>query len=200
MSGKRASYHHGDLKAALIKAADSIISDHGIEGFSLREAARRAGVSPGAPAHHFGTAKGLLTEVALLGYQELGRYLAEEAADAPQSDLAVLSRAYVRYALEHPGHFRLMFRNDLVDREDPRYRAISTEALAPFAAAIAQHPRADTRGLSEQESLFAIWSTVHGMAHLVLEEKANGLFGASDAQDLSANHLPAILHKIWQRT
>jgi AcrR family transcriptional regulator len=196
MSDKRASYHHGDLRAALIKAADGIIAEQGIEGFSTREAARRAGVSPGAPAHHFGSAKGLLTEVTLLGYEELGRYLANKEAR-----LDVLSQAYIQFALDHPGHFRLMFRNDLVDRQDARYRAISTRALEPFAKAIASHRAgSEEKDLSASDRLFAIWSTVHGMAHLVLEEKANALFGASDARDLSTNHLPRLLSKLWHST
>jgi AcrR family transcriptional regulator len=194
MSSKRTSYHHGDLKAALIVAAEYIIADKGIEGFSLREAARRAGVSPGAPAHHFGTAKGLLTEVALLGYAELGRYLAKDT----QSDLAVLSAAYVRFALDHPGQFRLMFRNDLVNRDDPRYRFVSTQALQPFAvAAVGFHAAAARKDLSEPESIFAVWSAIHGMAHLVLEEKANMIFGATNSEDLSSNYLPAVLKKLW---
>lgn len=66
MALTRSTYHHGDLRAALIKAADAIIAEGGLEAFSLREAAQRAGVSPGAPAYHFGSAKGLLTEVAIL--------------------------------------------------------------------------------------------------------------------------------------
>jgi AcrR family transcriptional regulator len=62
---------------ALIEAAEGIIAEGGIEAFSLRTTAQRAGVSPGAPAHHFGSAKGLLTEVALLAFERLGRYLEE---------------------------------------------------------------------------------------------------------------------------
>lgn len=194
MASTRTSYHHGDLKAALVRAAESIIAHHGIEGFSLRKAARRAGVSPGAPAHHFGTAKGLLTEVALLGYAELGRYLAKDT----KSDLAVLSAAYVRFALDYPGQFRLMFRNDLVDREDPRYRVVSSQALRPFAdAAAAFTPGTGRRELSDSESIFAVWSVIHGMAHLVLEEKANMIFGAANSEDLAANYLPAVLNKLW---
>src|SRR5882757_7165417 len=68
-------YHHGDLKTALIRATDEILAEQGLEGFSLREAARRAGVSPAAPTHHFGGAAGLLSEVAALGFIELAKYL-----------------------------------------------------------------------------------------------------------------------------
>jgi len=198
MTKTRTNYHHGDLKDALVRAADAIIREHGIEGFSLREAARRAGVSPGAPAHHFGTIKGLLTEVALLGYATLGSYLSREPATGePDKDLANLSQAYVQFALDHPGQFRLMFRNDLVNREDPRYRAISSNALQPFAAAATAFQSAATDGLDQPVRIFALWSAIHGMAHLVLEEKVNGLFGVTNSQELARIHLPGILRKIW---
>lgn len=71
----RSTYHHGDLRAALIRAADEIIAEGGIESFSLRSAAPRAGVSTGAPAHHFGSAKGLITEVAVLAFERLDQAL-----------------------------------------------------------------------------------------------------------------------------
>src|SRR5260370_27655222 len=77
MPKKRSTYHHGDLRKAMIEAADGIIAEAGIEAFSLRAAPQRAGGSPGAPAHHFGSAKGLLTEVALLAFERLGLYLEE---------------------------------------------------------------------------------------------------------------------------
>jgi len=120
MATNRPNYHHGDLKAALIGAATEIIAEAGVEGFSLREAARRAGVAASAPAHHFGSAKGLLTEVALQGYRQLGSYLAQvNPSDDPRVDITGISLAYVRFALDHPGLFRLMFRNDLVNRAEP---------------------------------------------------------------------------------
>lgn len=198
MKATRTKYHHGDLRDALIKAADAIIGENGIEGFSLREAARRAGVSPGAPAHHFGSVTGLLTEVALLGYKTLGQYLLREPkTDKPEQDLAALSRAYIQFALDHPGQFRLMFRNDLVNRQDPRYRQVSSEALSPFGAAASAYSSLKTQGVADNVRIFAVWSAIHGMAHLVLEEKANALFGATDARDLAAKHLPAILDQMW---
>ena len=70
MSRSRENYHHGQLREALITAADEILHESGIEGFSLRKAAARAGVSPGAPAHHFKSVTGLLTAVAVLTLDE----------------------------------------------------------------------------------------------------------------------------------
>src|SRR5262252_10708100 len=75
----RRAYHHGDLRRQLIAAAERIIMERGVDGFTLREATRRVGVSHAAPAHHFKDAKGLLTEVALLGFRDFTAAL--EAAD-----------------------------------------------------------------------------------------------------------------------
>src|SRR3974390_2682001 len=76
---RRDAYHHGALRQSLIAATEAIILERGVDGFTLREAARRAGVSPAAPAHHFGDARGLLSEVATLGFKEFGEAL--RAAD-----------------------------------------------------------------------------------------------------------------------
>lgn len=192
---EKSGYHHGNLKSALIAAADAIILEKGIEGFSLRESARRAGVSIGAPAHHFGSAKGLLTEVALLGYASLGDYLnAVTESDDPARDLRELARAYVAFALAHPGRFRLMFRPDLVDREDPRYTAESTQALSGFAQAIGRRAGA---GDDRMADLFSVWSSIHGMANLILDGKARYLFDGADPQRFSDEILPRLLERVW---
>lgn len=189
----KAGYHHGNLKAALIEAADAILRDSGIEGFSLREAARRAGVSIGAPAHHFGSAMGLLTEVALLGYESLGAALASvPPGAAPGDDLGTLTLAYVGFALDHPGRFRLMFRPDLVNREDPRYQSVSTAALSPLARSIAAR-----RGGMEMGDLFLAWAQVHGLANLVLDGKARYLFDDAAPDVFVRDILPGILDRSW---
>jgi AcrR family transcriptional regulator len=189
-------YHHGNLKAALIEAADAILREKGIEGFSLREAARRAGVSIGAPAHHFGSATGLLTEVALLGYDSLGMALnAVTPTDDPAQDLRDLALAYVRFALAHPGRFRLMFRPDLVNRDDPRYGEASTRALSGFAGAIT---RAKGAGPDPMAEIFLVWSQVHGMANLILDGKAKYLFGGATPEHFAEALLPGVLAGAWR--
>ncbi|PTT87519.1 TetR/AcrR family transcriptional regulator [Pelomonas sp. HMWF004] len=192
---EKSSYHHGNLKVALVDAADAILREKGVEGFSLREAARRAGVSIGAPAHHFGSAKGLLTEVALLGYESLGSYLnAVATSDDPAKDLRDLARAYVAFAMAHPGRFRLMFRPDLVDREDPRYRQVSAKALTGFATAIS---RREGGGADPMADLFVVWSSIHGMANLVLDGKTPYLFGGADQVAFAQDILPRLLEQAW---
>src|SRR5688572_4310334 len=103
------SYHHGDLRRALVEATEALLAEKGPEAFSLREVARRAGVSPAAPAHHFGDAGGLLAAVATAGFDGLAAALtageAKGGAD-PRRRLREQGVAYVEFALGHPGRFR----------------------------------------------------------------------------------------------
>src|ERR1700743_1772437 len=102
---KKRAYHHGDLKDQLVAAAEAIILERGVEGFTLREAARRAGVSPAAPAHHFKDARGLLSEVALRGFRDFCAALAGAHARGggdPARRLLEQGFAYVDFARRQP--------------------------------------------------------------------------------------------------
>jgi AcrR family transcriptional regulator len=201
MPKKRSTYHHGDLKEALIQAADSIISEGGIEAFSLRAAAKRAGVSPAAPAHHFGSAKGLLTEVALLAFERADRYLHDvgHSEDVAQ-DLRALSMAFIRFALDHPGHFRLMFRNDLVNRQHPRYSACSQKSGKRISHAIAAYQgktALDCDSFQDSADTLCGIATMHGLAHLVLDEKAMCFFDSETLDDFLKIDLPKVLERLY---
>lgn len=171
-----APYHHGALREALIAATESLLDEQGAEAFSLREVARRAGVSPAAPAHHFGDATGLLTAVAGGGFAALTQALA--AADATggadaRAALRAQGVAYVRFAMAHPGRFRLMFRQGKL-RDDPGLHA---QADAAFDVLLRGVCRAF--GLSDPsrmepghwQALTGLWSVVHGYAHLAIAGK-----------------------------
>lgn len=198
---KRSTYHHGDLRAALIQAADDIIAEGGLETFSLRAAAKRAGVSPGAPAHHFGSAKGLLTEVALLAFERVGRDIeAIGQADDAAADVRALGLAFITFAVNQPGHFRLMFRGDLVNRLDPRYPELSVRTGMRLGLAIAAYHGKATVDLTRFEDaadIFAGLSTLHGLAHLILEEKTGPFFESLSSQDFLKQELPRLLEHIY---
>jgi AcrR family transcriptional regulator len=201
MPRPRSTYHHGDLRAALIAAADEIIAEGGIEAFTLRAAAKRAGVSPAAPAHHFGSVKGLLTEVALLAYQRAGRYLDQvKDTDDPAKNVRALSLAFVKFAVDNPGHFRLMFRGDLVNRDDPRYPEASHGPglrLGKAVAAYRGRKDLDMRRFEDAAELLGGMATIHGLANLVLEEKALRFFKASKQEAFIKNQLPKVLEQIY---
>lgn len=200
---QRAGYHHRDLREALIAASDEILAERGLEGFTLREAARRAGVSPAAPAHHFGSAAGLLTEVAVLGYRELTRHIAVDPdSGTPRQRLRAQGTGYVRFALAHPGRFHLMFRHDLLLAEHPALDAASAaawESLARTVRAEKGVPPDHPVNAELRATILAVWSTVHGFAHLALDGKFEGLGlehgAAPDA--LLTRLLPDILQALW---
>lgn len=201
MLTKRTSYHHGDLRSALIQASDALISEGGIEAFSLRTAAQRAGVSPGAPAYHFGNASGLLTEVALLAYRRLGHSFSEvELSGDPALDVRALSLAYIRFAVDHPGHFRLIYRNDLVNRQDPRYHpaALATmQRLFDGISAYQGQPSADLTSFETTADLFLGVSAVHGLAQIMLAEKAAPFFDHPTSQAFMTQDLPRLLERMY---
>ena len=201
VSQKRATYHHGDLRAALIQAADDIIAEGGIEAFSLRAAAKRAGVSPGAPAHHFGSAKGLLTEVALLAFERLGQSVEEVGhSDDVATDVRALSLAFISFVLDHPGHFRLMFRSDLVNRDDPRYSEVSMKPGMRIDRAVAAYhgkSEVDLDRFEDAADIFCGMAMLYGMANLILEEKAAHFFQNATSRDFAKKELPKVLEHLY---
>ena len=168
------AYHHGDLRRQLVAAAERIIMERGVDGFTLREAARRVGVSPAAPAHHFKDAKGLLTEVALIGFRDFGRALAaadKRGGDDPARRLREQGTAYVRFALEYPARFLLMFRVDKHDHANAEFVRVANQSYRVLEDAIrAATDTPPDRGLSAeaQGMLVAVWSLAHGFSHLAL--------------------------------
>ncbi|MFI7435694.1 TetR/AcrR family transcriptional regulator [Micromonospora haikouensis] len=160
MTGQR-GYHHGDLRRALLAAAVEAITEAGPAALSLRDLARRAGVSHAAPAHHFGDKAGLLTALAVEGFDLLAGALREAG------DLLDAGVAYVRFAVGHRAHFEVMFRPELYRRDDPEVAAARERAGAALRAGVAALPRDGTDPDEEADAL-AAWSIVHGFATLWL--------------------------------
>lgn len=194
-------YHHGDLKAALIQAADEILAEQGVEGFTLREAARRAGVSPAAPSHHFGSSAGLLSEVAVLGFDALAKHLHVDASQGtPTQRLRMQGIGYVRFALTYPGRFHLMFRRDLLSPDHAALHEAGERTMAQLEDTIrAMHSIPPDQPLPPpaRAELFAAWSMVHGFAHLVLDGKLAHLHAGATTDDLLASVLPEMLQSQW---
>ena len=184
----RQKYHHGDLRASLVAAASEIIEEVGPDSFSLRAAARRAGVSPAAPAHHFRDTRGLLTTIATIGFLELGDAL--EAATGPdrRSTIVAQSHAYLRFALAKPGLFRLMWRKAALDLNDPDHIAAATRAFA-ISDRVVRGDEATVAppGIPALAPTIACWSMVHGFVALVID----GAFFAPEAG--GPNTLDALL-------
>lgn len=152
------AYHHGDLRRALIDAAVEAITESGPAALSLRDLARRAGVSHAAPAHHFGDKAGLLTALATQGFD-----LLTEALRKAGDDLGEAGVAYVGFAVRHRAHFEVMFRPDLYRADDAEVTAARARAGEVLRAGVARHT-----GRGPDVDSLAAWSIVHGFATLWL--------------------------------
>ena len=166
----REAYHHGDLRAALIEASEALLAERGLEGFSLREVARRSGVSPAAPAHHFGDTQGLLMAVATLAFDGLTAAL--EAGNVrggadPVARLREQGVGYVGFALAHPGRFGLMFRTGIVTDEALLHSSQAAfTKLEEGVRLLVGVPSPAPMSAAHWQVLLSVWSVVHGFAHL----------------------------------
>jgi AcrR family transcriptional regulator len=158
-------YHHGDLRRALLDAAVRAVGETGPAALSLRDLARRAGVSHAAPAYHFGDKAGLLSAVAADGFRLLAATL-REAYQATGSFLEV-GVAYVRFAVTHRAHFEVMFRPELYRPDDPEVAAAREAARSLLYPPVAELTE-DRSAASSLRAGVAAWSLVHGLATLWL--------------------------------
>ncbi len=170
-------YHHGDLRAALVLAAEEILAEKGVNGFSLREAARRAGVSPAAPAHHFKDASGLLTAVATAGFVRLAEHLTRAAEDASSScRLQALGAAYIDFAQQSPAIFSIMWSRELLKIDDAAYLEAGRAAFNVLEqATVGRAVPVRTAPYVPSPSIIAAWSMIHGYARLVLDGALEGV-------------------------
>jgi AcrR family transcriptional regulator len=165
-------YHHGDLRTALLHAAEAELAARGMEAFSLRSVAKRAGVSHAAPAHHFGDVQGLLTALAAEGFRQfLAAQAAREAVAEPDpaSQLVAAGMGYVDFAIARPTLFRLMWQSD---RPDFAENHLGQAARAAFQHLVEQVAAAGGRSTADEAS---VWALAHGLADLLASNRLRGV-------------------------
>jgi|SRR5579859_889579 len=195
------AYHHGNLPAALLDAVESAIAEHGVSGLTLREVARRAGVSHSAPAHHFGGKAGLLTAFATAGYRLLIEVMTKEVAkagtDDPAASTAAMGRGYVQFAISHPAHFEVMYRLDALNPEDPGLVRARESMAAMLGAAIERCAAAGRLHGRPADTVFiAAWSLAHGLSALGISGRLTGRGGGHDPQQLAADALDLFVQAV----
>lgn len=176
----RPNYHHGDLRAVILAEAARLVAERGADGISLRELARSAGVSHAAPAHHFTDRRGLFTALATEGFR-----LLTEALTGARGDFTGAALAYVRFALEHPGHYQVMFDRSLLDASDVELAAAEVAAGAELSRGVAtlRDPNAQADPAAAQ---LAAWSLVHGFSTLWLNDAVHAAIKQADPMDTVA--------------
>jgi len=200
MSRKRTNpgYYAGDLRSDLIAEALSVIETDGPARVSLRALSRRLGVSHAAPKNHFPTKDALFTKIAEDGFVQLHQTLdsalsASDVESNPLDQLERLGLAYLSFAADHPAHFAVMFRGDLVDQTQIVEQASAAYRVLHTATQAAQNHgwRPDTES---QTLALLLWSTVHGYAHL----EKQGAPTTSDQQQ-RVRVIRALLHPTRSR-
>lgn len=166
------AYHHGDLKAELMKQALKILDKKGVEGLTLREVARAAKVSHTAPYRHFKDKEDVLAAIAEVGFTDLaGRGQKALANKDPLHGYLEYGHEYIAFAAEHPQHFRIMFSGKFTRYH--LYPELKTAGETAFGALVESIRRCQTSGIfrndpAEQLALSA-WSYVHGIANLYID-------------------------------
>jgi len=164
----RETYHHGNLPKTLINEGAKLLAEKGIDGFSMREVARRAGVAVAAPSHHFGNAKGLLTAIATEGFSKLATQLELAAATSsdPEDRVVAMCQTYVEMGVHDPGHTVIMFRLDLLDDRDQRFREQSLHAFDLFGNALMRAAPQNADAAQISYAARTLWAAMHGLVAL----------------------------------
>jgi len=196
-------YHHGNLRAAVLDAAATLLERDGPVALSLRAVARAAGVSHAAPVHHFGDLAGLLGALAATGFVRFHEWLRQaEGADTPDplARSAAYGVAYVEFARAHPNMFQLMFRSSRLDWSRPELVEAAQAAFALLVPEDADRPPADPDGLAPERMALALsrWCLAHGAAMLALDGRIEG-FAARQGISTEAMIAAALQQGIGRR-
>jgi AcrR family transcriptional regulator len=190
VTGGDRPYHHGDLQRAIVGAALEVLSESQSTEFSLRELARRAGVSHNAPYKHFADKRELLAAVSAVGFELLAQRMAEamEGLTSPRAQLSAMARDYVRHGVENPALYRLMFGGYLTGPDDGRPAieiAAADKTKALLAGAILdgalgrRFPNTPRNERKIAGAILVFWSQMHGLT-LLLIDRLVGPSGKTD--------------------
>lgn len=193
---KRAQYHHGDLRAGLVEAVRGLVETHGPDRFSVADACRAAGVSTAAPYRHFADKDDMLLAVAMEGMaRQRDRIARATALQATGSNAALnaMGLAYVEFAQDEPGVFRLMFGLTRTHGDHPDMIACGMETYGLLLAQIAARMGRDVQDDHVLARAFPFWTFVHGLSFLLIDEKITALCLTISVPDLIADFTARML-------
>lgn len=182
-----------DVRAEILKASLDLMNTGGLGALSMREVARRAGVSHQAPYHYFQDRESILAELAGNGFDQLYDYMVSALGHARDKSAKVraLGHAYVRFALNNPEIFKLMFRCEMVDiQRYPDAKAKADKTFNVVVETLGAHGTSDHKDDPDLAPVIAAWSMAHGLATLLLEGKLSTTFGETiDQREAAANRV-----------
>ena len=158
------------LRETVLKAAVDYIAEHGPDGLSFRQVAQAAGVSHQAPYHHFTDRKGIFEAISTEGYEMFNAAMLEALAGDPDDPTTALLEAYVGFALDHRGHFRVMFRPDLCTIGDnPELQRVADASFDVLVDLVRDvlGPKASINDIRARAT--AMWALAHGLATLLID-------------------------------
>ncbi|MEM9716212.1 MAG: TetR/AcrR family transcriptional regulator [Pseudomonadota bacterium] len=193
---KRNTHHHGDLKAELISATKALVEKNGADAVSINQAARQAGVSTAAPYKHFKDRDALLTAVAHDCLMEMQTKTAAILSEHPKGDLEgilAICRNYIRFATENANVFKLMFSLTRAHAKDDEMMENSPEGFRMVRQAVGAY-----LGCGEEDKLavdrsFMIWSFVHGLSFIIIDEKSEAVGVFLDLDSVLTNGIKSLL-------
>jgi AcrR family transcriptional regulator len=184
-----------DVRAGILQASLALMNEGGLGALSMREVARRAGVSHQAPYHYFADREAILAELAGDGFDQLYDYMVSAiglARDKASKNRA-MGEAYIRFALNHPEQFRLMFRNEMCDlTRYPEAKAKAEKCFNVVIEVLDAHGSSADKANPDLTAVIASWAAAHGLATLLLEGKLGQTFGDTrDQREAAANRVIA---------
>ena len=187
------SYHHGDLKNALIKAGVKILTKEGVSGLSLRKVAKQAGVSHAAPYSHFADKQALIAAISTEGFKQLYEQIAsvlEANSQKPSTLLLETARTYIQFAMKEPDRFKLMFSSVIEKEKDyPEFVETSYENFQQLVSVVETCQQAGLLKPGPSDLMaVSVWSSVHGMIMLILEgQVSRTVLNKHDIDDILKN-------------
>ena len=194
----KAKYHHGDLREALIAAAYQIVSETGAENFSLADACRLAGVSTAAPYRHFKDREEILAEVTVRGLaamRENAVVAVEAVGEGTLEGIIAMGQAYVAFAVEQQGLFRLIFGRNPAQKEIPQVIESGETCFGYLIEQTTQYYQATGLERDAGEVAIELWTFVHGAASLVIDDKYDRITPEFDVDEMIARSTPLLLGK-----
>lgn len=176
MTARKSSYHHGELRSALLDAATDIITESGVDAVTMRGLAQRVGVSRTAPYRHFEDKTALLAAVAIEGYHRLAQKV-EAVAAAAHDDTVLrcqsIGEAYMQFAVENATHYRLMFGENALRFEDvPEVYEAARTAYKELLAVVKQGQAEGVIVASDPRDVaMLLWGSAHGVAQLIIDQR-----------------------------